>query len=52
MLPIHWGAFKLTDEPLDQPPARARAAWNAAGHEAGALWMLRHGETRRLQRGA
>ena len=52
MLPIHWGTFKLTDEPLDQPPARTRAAWSTAGHEADTLWMLRHGETRRMQRGA
>jgi N-acyl-phosphatidylethanolamine-hydrolysing phospholipase D len=52
MIPIHWGTFKLTDEPLDEPPARTRAAWAQAGHEPGALWLLRHGETRRLRRGA
>ena len=52
MLPIHWGTFKLTDEPLDEPPARTRAAWAAAGHEPRALWLLQHGETRRMTRGA
>jgi N-acyl-phosphatidylethanolamine-hydrolysing phospholipase D len=46
MLPIHWGTFKLTDEPLDEPPARLRAAWRAAGLPEDDLWILRHGETR------
>lgn len=52
MLPIHWGTFKLTDEPLDEPPARLRAAWEKASLDADALWLLQHGETRRLRRGA
>jgi L-ascorbate metabolism protein UlaG (beta-lactamase superfamily) len=29
MLPIHWGTYKLTDEPLDEPPARLDD-WRAA----------------------
>lgn len=52
MLPIHWGTFKLTDEPLDEPPARLRAAWAAAALEPDALWIPRHGDTLRLQRSA
>ncbi len=28
---IHWGCFQLTDEPLDEPPARLAAARAAAG---------------------
>jgi N-acyl-phosphatidylethanolamine-hydrolysing phospholipase D len=45
-LGIHWGTFKLTDEPMDEPPARARAAWRAAGLAPEQLWILQHGETR------
>ena len=45
MVPIHWGTFRLTDEPPAEPPARTRAAWAAAGLRAEDLWLLRHGET-------
>jgi N-acyl-phosphatidylethanolamine-hydrolysing phospholipase D len=45
-VPMHWGTFKLTDEPMDEPPRRARAAWDAAGLAADDFWVLRHGETR------
>ena len=48
LLPIHWGTFRLTDEPLDEPPVRARAAWSAAGLPPDCLWLLRHGETRQV----
>ena len=48
MVPIHWGTFKLTDEPMDEPPVRARAAWGAAGLVDRDLWVLAHGETRAL----
>jgi len=48
LVPMHWGTFKLTDEPMDEPPARVRAAWDAAGPPAGRLWVPRHGETRAL----
>jgi N-acyl-phosphatidylethanolamine-hydrolysing phospholipase D len=44
----HWGTFKLTDEPLDEPPVRMRTAWQAAGMDMSRLWIMRHGETRRL----
>jgi N-acyl-phosphatidylethanolamine-hydrolysing phospholipase D len=45
-LGIHWGTFKLTDEPMDEPPHRTRTAWRAAGLPDDALWVLKHGETR------
>ena len=45
MVPIHWGTFKLTDEAMDEPPVRARAAWLAAGLPSDAYRQLAHGET-------
>lgn len=48
LVPIHWGTFKLTDEPMDEPPRRTREAWRAAGLEEERLWLLAHGETRLL----
>jgi N-acyl-phosphatidylethanolamine-hydrolysing phospholipase D len=46
---MHWGTFQLTDEPVLEPPERARAAWCDAGLPASALWLPRHGETRVLR---
>jgi N-acyl-phosphatidylethanolamine-hydrolysing phospholipase D len=48
MIGMHWGTFKLTNEPMDEPPERARRAWAAAGHSADRIWVPRHGETRHL----
>jgi N-acyl-phosphatidylethanolamine-hydrolysing phospholipase D len=48
MLAIHWGSFRLTDEPMDQPPQRAAARWRAVGLNEDRLWIARFGETRRL----
>ncbi len=47
LLGIHWGTFDLTDEPLDEPPARFRAASEAAGLDDARAWLMRVGETRR-----
>jgi L-ascorbate metabolism protein UlaG (beta-lactamase superfamily) len=46
MVAKHWGTFVLTDEPVDEPPRRARAAWAAAGLPEERLWLLAPGETR------
>lgn len=46
MAAMHWGTFKLTDEPMDEPPRRTRAAWTEAGLPAERLWVPRPGETR------
>jgi N-acyl-phosphatidylethanolamine-hydrolysing phospholipase D len=48
MVPMHWGTFKLTDEPMDEPPARVRAAWQAARLDPGQLWLPAHGQSRTL----
>jgi N-acyl-phosphatidylethanolamine-hydrolysing phospholipase D len=48
LLAVHWGTFRLTDEPADEPPARMRALWRAAGLPDDRLWVLAHGETRTL----
>jgi N-acyl-phosphatidylethanolamine-hydrolysing phospholipase D len=45
LVPIHWGTFKLTDEAMDEPPIRARAAWSAAGLPPSGYRQLAHGET-------
>jgi N-acyl-phosphatidylethanolamine-hydrolysing phospholipase D len=45
MIPMHWGTFRLTDEPLDEPPKRARDAWIASGLTPEAYRQLMHGET-------
>jgi N-acyl-phosphatidylethanolamine-hydrolysing phospholipase D len=46
MIAAHWGTFKLTDEPMDEPPARMRDRWRAAGRDHEDLWIMHHGETR------
>jgi L-ascorbate metabolism protein UlaG (beta-lactamase superfamily) len=46
MLAIHWGTFKLTDEPIEEPPRRLR---EAAGRQELPLenyWIFMIGETR------
>ena len=48
MAAMHWGTFVLTDEPVDEPPARARVAWERHRLEANALWIFAPGETRTL----
>lgn len=51
MLAIHWGTFRLTDEPMDEPPRRTIARWRAAGLPEDCLWIARFGETRVLAKG-
>lgn len=43
---VHFGTFDLSDEPLDEPPRRFRAAARAAGYANTDAWILRIGETR------
>ncbi len=46
LVAIHFGTFNLSDEPLDEPPIRFRAAAAKAGFSDAATWALRIGETR------
>lgn len=42
---MHWGTFKLSDEPLDEPPEALRAAWAEADLPAHGLLVPAVGET-------
>ena len=46
MLGIHWGTFRLTDEPMDEPPQRTTARWRELGLDESRLWIAEFGETR------
>jgi len=46
---MHWGTFRLTDEPLGEPPARLRAWFDSRGHATERLWIFDVGETRLLR---
>ncbi len=46
MLALHWGTFRLTDEPLDEPPQRAIAHWRKKALDESRLWIAKFGETR------
>lgn len=48
MLAIHWGTFRLTDEPPQEPAEKIRRLWKDAGFPEDKLWVLKHGETRRV----
>jgi N-acyl-phosphatidylethanolamine-hydrolysing phospholipase D len=43
---MHWGTFRLADEPPLEPPVRTRAAWRERSLPPERLWIPRHGETR------
>ncbi len=44
MLGIHWGSFRLTDEPMEEPLQRTTTSWRAAGLDEDRLWIARVGE--------
>ncbi len=47
---MHWGTFKLTDEPIAEPPARTRQLWQERGWEPSRLHIPAIGETLDLVR--
>lgn len=42
---MHWGTFRLTDEPMLEPPVRTRRAWLERHLSLEHLHIPRHGET-------
>ncbi|WNG14323.1 MBL fold metallo-hydrolase [Cystobacter fuscus] len=44
-LAMHWGTFKLTDEPLDEPPQRLDAEWKRRALPVEPLHVLAVGES-------
>jgi L-ascorbate metabolism protein UlaG (beta-lactamase superfamily) len=42
---MHWGTFMLTDEPLDEPPVKLKAALLEQGVSEHTFLILKHGET-------
>lgn len=49
MVGSHWGTFRLTTEPVMEPPRRTREAWSAASLPADRLWIMSHGETKKIR---
>jgi L-ascorbate metabolism protein UlaG (beta-lactamase superfamily) len=49
---MHWGTFKLTDEPLDEPPQRLSAEWQRRGLDATAQCVPPIGSSLSIQRDA
>ncbi len=45
---MHWGTFRLTDEPLDEPPAVLATQRAAAGLSQEDFDVMKIGETRRI----
>ena len=50
LVAMHWGTFRLTDEPVGEPPERARKWFVDHGHDPSRLWIMDLGETRKLER--
>jgi L-ascorbate metabolism protein UlaG (beta-lactamase superfamily) len=48
LVAMHWGTFKLTDEPVGEPPERMRRWFEEHGRAPDDLWVLDVGETRPL----
>lgn len=42
---MHWGTFRLTDEPMLEPPVRTREEWSRRGLDHADLHIPAHGET-------
>jgi len=47
---MHWGTFQLTDEALDEPPARLKAEWQRRGLDVAACHIPAVGGALRISR--
>ena len=47
---MHWGTFQLTDEPLDEPPARLAAEWQRRALDPAACHVLPVGGMLHIER--
>jgi L-ascorbate metabolism protein UlaG (beta-lactamase superfamily) len=47
-LAMHWGTFKLTDEPTGEPRQRILEVWRERGWDPSRLWLMDVGEARPL----
>jgi len=45
LLPMHWGTFRLSHEPLDEPSRRIREEWRRRGLDEARLGLIPIGET-------
>lgn len=48
---MHWGTFKLTDEPMKEPPKALKKALEKAKISSETFFVMEHGETRVLKKG-
>ena len=46
MIAMHWGTFRIADEPLSVPPTLLREVWTREQLAPDRLWIPKHGETR------
>jgi N-acyl-phosphatidylethanolamine-hydrolysing phospholipase D len=46
VVPMHWGTFDLTEEPLAEPAERLAAEGRRLGLDPDRIWILKHGESR------
>lgn len=51
-VPMHWGTFRLSPEPVQEPMDRCLAAWMAEGLAPERLWAMGVGDTRVLAHAA
>jgi N-acyl-phosphatidylethanolamine-hydrolysing phospholipase D len=49
-VPMHWGTFRLADDPVFEPAQWLRRTWHDQKRDVARLWIPQHGESRVLVR--